>query len=60
MKKKKKAGTKITIKDYVKAVKKADREIDLSYSAGWTRVTKIHKSKKTYDRKEDKKNYLKE
>ncbi|MBB4035664.1 hypothetical protein GGR21_001559 [Dysgonomonas hofstadii] len=55
MKKKKKTKGKITIEDYVKAVKKADRENELSQSAGWKRTTSIHKNKKAYDRKRDKK-----
>ena len=42
---------KITSADYIKAVKKADREIQLSQSAGFVSKTKIHKSKKVYDRK---------
>ena len=41
---------KITSADYIKAVKKADREIQLSQSAGFVSKTKIHKSKKIYDR----------
>lgn len=60
MKKKKKTSGKITIEDYIKAVKKANREAELSQSAGWTRTTKIHKSKKTYNRKTEKKNYTEE
>ncbi len=55
-KKKKKIGGKITIEDYVKAVKKADRENELSYSMGWKQITSIHKNKKVYDRKKEKKN----
>ncbi|MDH6307586.1 hypothetical protein M2451_000036 [Dysgonomonas sp. PFB1-18] len=55
MKKKKKKPTgKITIEDFIKAVKKADRENELSQSAGWRRTTSIHKSKKVYDRKKEK------
>jgi hypothetical protein len=42
---------KITVADYIKAVKKADREIQLSQSAGFVSKTKIHQSKKAYDRK---------
>jgi len=49
--KKKKNVLKITSADYIKAVKKADREIQLSQSAGFVSKTKIHKSKKAYDRK---------
>lgn len=56
-KKKKKSPFKIDIKDYIKAVKKADREEELSQSAGWKRITSIHKNKKAYDRKKEKKNY---
>jgi len=59
-KKKKKAKSKITIEDYLKAVKKADREADLEYSAGWKKTTSIHKSKKVYDRNRDKKGFTKE
>ncbi|MBD8390187.1 hypothetical protein [Dysgonomonas sp. BGC7] len=47
----------IKIEDYIKAVKKADRDEELSQSPGWKRITKIHKSKKLYDRKRDTKNY---
>lgn len=60
MKKKKKAKGKITIEDYVKAVKKADRENELSQSAGWKRTTSIHKNKKAYDRKREKKSFTEE
>ncbi|NDV96174.1 hypothetical protein D0T84_14820 [Dysgonomonas sp. 521] len=56
MKKKKRTTGKITIDDYIKAVKKADRENELSKSPGWKRITSVHKSKKAYDRKRDKKN----
>jgi len=58
-KKKNKAG-KITIKDYIKAVKKADREIQLTEQVGWVSTNKIHKSKKIYDRKVEKKNFAEE
>lgn len=47
---------RITVKDYVKAVKKADREIELTRQAGWKSIHKVHKSKKLYDRKSLKKN----
>ncbi|MFV0417597.1 MAG: hypothetical protein ACK5KT_02535 [Dysgonomonas sp.] len=53
--KKKKIISKISIEDYIKAIKKADRENELSQSAGWKRITNIHKNKKAYDRKRDKK-----
>ena len=51
MKRKSKTKSKITISDYLKAVKKADRDIQLTQSDGWARITKVHKSKKVYDRK---------
>lgn len=56
MKKKRKKSSKITIEDYIKAVKKANRDADLAESPGWQRTTSVHKSKKTYNRKRDKKN----
>ncbi|MDR2948315.1 MAG: hypothetical protein ACK5KL_02920 [Dysgonomonas sp.] len=52
----KKVKRKLSIDDYIKAVKKADREDELSKSAGWKRKTNVHKNKKIYDRKRDKKN----
>jgi len=60
MKKKKKSTAKITIQDYIKAVKKADREIQLETNIGWTATTKVHKSKKLYNRKRDKKSFSNE
>ena len=57
MKKKAKVKTKIVLADYIKAVKKADREIQLKRSSGFQRVTKVHKNKKAYDRQRDKKNF---
>lgn len=60
MKKKKKTAGKISIKDYIKAVKKADREDELSQSPGWRRTTNVHKSKKVYDRKWEKRDISKE
>lgn len=60
MKKKNKNKTqKITVRDYIKAVKKADREIQLGMHPGWQRTTTVHRSKKAYDRKNNK-NYLKD
>lgn len=46
----------ITEKDYIKAVKKADREreIEMHGKVISTRPTKTHKSKKAYDRKKSK------
>lgn len=45
---------KITSADYIKAIKKADRETQLAEQAGFRSVTKVHKNKKTYDRKDNK------
>lgn len=56
-KKKRKNTGKISIEDYIKAVKKADRDNELSQSAGWKRTTNIHKNKKAYNRRTDKKDY---
>jgi hypothetical protein len=52
--KKKKIEPKLTVEDYVKAVKIADREMEQSFRPGWTAKTKIHASKKTYNRKVNK------
>ncbi len=60
MKEKKKTAGKISIEDYIKAVKKADRENELSQSPGWRRTTNVHKSKKVYDRKREKRDISKE
>jgi hypothetical protein len=60
MKKKKATQSKITTKDYIKAVKKADRDIQLKTSSGWTAITRVHKSKKMYNRNDNKNNYLNE
>lgn len=57
MKKKSKNKSRITIQNYIKAVKTADREIQLETSIGWTAVTKIHKSKKVYNRKREAKDF---
>lgn len=46
---------RVTQVDYVKAVKRANREMELQNSTGFKATTKIHKSKKTYNRKEGKK-----
>jgi len=48
---KKRPPTKLTMADYIKAVKKADREIEQSISPGWTAITKIHPNKKIYNRR---------
>ncbi|MDR1113028.1 MAG: hypothetical protein LBL18_04630 [Bacteroidales bacterium] len=57
LKSKKSSAKKITVKDYIKAVKKADRDIRLSFQTGWTATNKVHKSKKMYSRKNNKDNY---
>lgn len=59
MKRKKQTKTKkkIVLADYIKAVKKADREIQLKQQSGFQRNTAIHKNKKAYDRKRDKRNF---
>lgn len=45
--------------DYMKAVKKADRDLDYELNGpGWKAKDKTHKSKKQYDRKQNKKDYL--
>jgi hypothetical protein len=46
---------KTTITDYVKANRKGSREAELMNSTGWVSVHKVHKSKKQYDRKYNKK-----
>lgn len=38
-------------KDYIKANRKGSRDAGLENSTGWIAVKKVHKSKKTYDRK---------
>ena len=40
--------------DYLKAVKKADREIELENNPGFKSHTRIHRSKKLYTRKRKK------
>jgi len=42
---------KITQKDYIKAIKKGDREAELSFSNGWVSKNEIFKSEKNYSRK---------
>ncbi|MEA4840388.1 MAG: hypothetical protein VB110_05240 [Bacteroidales bacterium] len=53
-KRKKKISMKVTVNDYIKAVKIADREIQQSDTPGWISTHKIHPSKKTYNRRENK------
>jgi len=45
---------KRTVADYIKAVKKADREIEQSFRPGWSASTKVHTSKKVYNRLQQK------
>lgn len=44
---------KITTADYIKAVKKADRDIQISGQIGFQSTTKVHKNKKIYNRKDN-------
>lgn len=37
--------------DYLKVIRKCDREMEIATLGKWTQKTKIHKSKKTYCRK---------
>ncbi len=53
-KKKSQEKGKITINEYIKAIKKADRETQLEKTVGFTAITKVHKSKKLYSRKNNK------
>lgn len=43
--------------DFMKAIKKADREMELENSVGFKCITRVHKSKKEYSRK-NKSNFL--
>ena len=53
MKKKKKNKSSITLDDYIKAVKKGNREAEMELlGPGFHSNTKIHRSKKLYSRKE--------
>ena len=42
---------KNVIDDYMKVIKKADREIELENNPGFKSKTKIHKTDKLYNRK---------
>lgn len=53
-KKGKKILMKLTISDYIKAIKIADREIQKSQNPGWISTDKVHSSKKIYNRKANK------
>jgi len=48
---KKALNSHITVEDYVKAIKKADREVEQSNRPGWAAKVKVHTNKKTYNRK---------
>lgn len=53
MKRIKKAKTKIGMDDYMKAVRKADREAEMQLlGPGFHSMNRIHRSKKSYSRKE--------
>lgn len=43
--------------DFMKAIKKADRELELQSSPGFKSKTRVHKSKKAYDRKKIQKKF---
>jgi len=44
------------LKDYVKANRKGSREAELELSIGFSKKLKVHKNKKKYNRKKNKKN----
>ena len=46
-----KTNNKITIEDWLKANRIGSRNAELEDSSGWSSKRKIHKSKKTYSRK---------
>jgi hypothetical protein len=43
---------KFTKADDLKVARKVNREIELEFSTGWTQKHKVHKSMKTYSRKD--------
>ena len=49
---------RITIEDYIKAVRIADRDYELSCEKGWKSKHHIHRNKKLYTRKIKHKNKL--
>jgi len=53
-KRKKKILMKVTVNDFIKAVKIADRQIQQSCNPGFISTHKIHSSKKTYNRSKNK------
>ncbi|HET9570218.1 MAG TPA: hypothetical protein VFP20_02260 [Bacteroidales bacterium] len=48
---KKSLNPQITVEDYVKAIKIADRDLEQSFRPGWAAKVKVHINKKTYNRK---------
>ncbi|MEI7676301.1 MAG: hypothetical protein WCJ03_05960 [Bacteroidales bacterium] len=50
----KKKNFRLTMADYMKAIKRADREVELQNSSGFKAVTRVHTSKKDYSRREGK------
>ena len=56
MKKKRKIKPIVIGDDYLKIQRKLNRELELEKNGGrWISINRVHKSKKTYDRKRDKK-----
>jgi hypothetical protein len=49
---------KFTVQDALKASKKASREMELENSTGWICTHKVHKSVKSYTRKDKHKKSL--
>ncbi|KAA6302796.1 MAG: hypothetical protein EZS26_000966 [Candidatus Ordinivivax streblomastigis] len=43
---------RVKVSAYVKANRKGSREAEFEISAGWTSKTKVHKTKKQYNRKD--------
>ena len=56
MKKKRKIKPIVIGDDYLKIQRKLNRELELERNGGrWISINRVHKSKKAYDRKRDKK-----
>ena len=56
MKKKRKIKPIVIGDDYIKIQRKLNRELELERNGGrWISINRVHKSKKAYDRKRDKK-----
>ena len=56
MKKKRKIKPIVIGEDYIKIQRKLNRELELERNGGrWISINRVHKSKKAYDRKRDKK-----